>query len=127
MVEVLIKNAGYDGYRPCEESSAAEVLDILDVNLGGAMRFAKACLPAMIRQRSGRIVNIASVAGGLIITPNAVYCAAKTGMVAWSKALRHEVARFNVAVNVVLPGLTATQFHNHPTFRRRDIYRKKSR
>lgn len=122
-VDVLINNAGYAVYRSFEESSAAEVVDLLDVNLAGAMRMAKAVLPGMIRRRSGRIVNVASIGGETIITPNAVYCAAKHGMVAWTKALRYELGRFGVRVNVVCPGHTITHFHDDPTFRRRDPYR----
>ena len=124
-LDILINNAGYAVYRPFEESSVEEVLDILDVNLAGAMRCAKAFLPSMIARRSGCIVNISSIGGETIITPNAVYCAAKHGMVAWSKALRYELAHFNVKVNVVCPGHTKTNFHDHPTFRRRDPYRRK--
>jgi len=86
-LDILINNAGYAVYRPFEESSLDEVLDLLDVNLAGAMRCAKAFLSSMIEHHSGRIVNISSIGGETIITPNAVYCAAKHGMVAWSKAL----------------------------------------
>ena len=122
-VDMLVNNAGYAVYRAFEESSTDEVLDLLDVNLAGAMRCAKAALPDMISRRSGRIVNIASIGGQAIVTPNAVYCAAKHGMVAWTKAIRYELARFNVKVTVVCPGLTTTNFHADPTFRRRDPYR----
>jgi 2-hydroxycyclohexanecarboxyl-CoA dehydrogenase len=122
-VDVLINNAGYAVYRPFEESSAAEVLDLLDVNLAGAMRMAKAVLPGMIARRSGRIVNIASIGGETVITPNAVYSAAKHGMVAWTKALRYELGRFGIRATVVCPGHTITHFHDDPTFRRRDPYR----
>ena len=121
--DILINNAGYAVYRPFEESPLAEVLDILDVNFAGAMRCTKAFLPAMIARGSGRIVNVSSIGGEVIITPNAVYCAAKHGMVAWSKAIRYELERFGVAVNVVCPGHTRTHFHAHPTFRRRDADR----
>lgn len=121
--DILINNAGYAVYRPFEESTLDEVLDILDVNLGGAMRCAKAFLPGMIARRSGRIVNIASIGGATIITPNATYCAAKHGMVAWSKAIRYELEYLGVKVNVVCPGHTKTHFHDHPTFRRRDVHR----
>lgn len=124
-VDILINNAGYAVYRPFEESSLDQVLDLLDVNLAGAMRCTKAFLPGMIARRSGRIVNVSSIGGETIITPNAVYCAAKHGMVAWTKALRYELAYYNIAVNVVCPGHTKTNFHDHPTFRRRDAYRRK--
>lgn len=125
--DILINNAGYAVYRPFEESSVHEVLDILDVNLGGAMRCAKAFLPGMIARRSGRIVNVSSIGGEIIITPNAVYCAAKHGMVAWSKAIRYELEQFGVGVNVICPGHTTTRFHEHATFRRRDADRNPHR
>jgi len=124
-VDILVNNAGYAVYRPFEESSVEEVLDLLDVNLAGAMRCVKAFLPDMMAHRSGRIVNVSSIGGETIITPNAVYCAAKHGMVAWTKAIRYELAHYNIAVNVICPGYTRTSFHNHPSFRRRDVYRKK--
>lgn len=123
-LDILINNAGYGVYRPFEESSLDEVLDLMDVNLAGAMRCAKAFLPSMIARRSGRIVNVSSIGGETIITPNAVYCAAKHGVVAWSKAIRYELAHFNIKVNVVCPGHVKTNFQNHPTFKRREVYRK---
>jgi hypothetical protein len=124
-IDILINNAGYAVYRPFEESSIEEVLDLVDVNLSGAMRCTKAFLPSMIARRSGRIVNISSIAGETIITPNATYCAAKHGMVSWTRAIQYELAHFNIGVNVVCVGHTKTSFHDHPTFRRRDVYRKK--
>jgi NAD(P)-dependent dehydrogenase (short-subunit alcohol dehydrogenase family) len=124
-IDILVNNAGYAVYRPFEESSLDEVLDLLDVNLTGAMRCAKASLPSMIAKRSGRIVNISSIGGETIITPNAVYCAAKHGMVAWTRAIRYELARFNIKVNVVCPGYTETNFHADVSFARRNPYRRK--
>jgi short-subunit dehydrogenase len=124
-IDILMNNAGYAVYRPFEESSIEEILDIVDVNLFGAMRCTKVFLPSMIARRSGRIVNISSIAGETIITPNATYCAAKHGMVSWTRAIQYELAHFNIGVNVVCVGHTKTSFHDHPTFRRRDVYRKK--
>ena len=123
-IDILINNAGYAVYRPFEESSLEEILDIVDVNLSGAMRCTKVFLPSMIARRSGRIVNISSIGGEIIITPNATYCAAKHGMVAWTKAMRYELVHFNIAVNVVCPDHVKTNFQGHPTFRRREVYRK---
>src|SRR5258708_12375495 len=91
------------------------------------MRCTKAFLPGILERRSGRIVNVASIGGATIITPNAVYCAAKHGMVAWSLAMRYELERFGLHVNVVCPGHTSTHFHDHPTFRRRDADRRPGR
>lgn len=124
-IDILINNVGYAVYRPFEESSIEEIFDIVDINLFGAMRCAKVFLPNMIARRCGRIVNISSVGGEMIITPNAAYCAAKHGMVAWTKAIRYELAYYNISVNVVCPDYVRTNFQNHPTFRRRDVYRGK--
>lgn len=124
-VDVLVNNAGYAVYRPLEESSVGELIDIVDVNLCGAIRCIKAFLPAMKARRSGRIVNVSSIGGALIVTPNAAYCAAKHGLVALSKAIRYELAPFNIGVNVVCPDHVITNFHNHKTFLRRDQFRKK--
>jgi short-subunit dehydrogenase len=123
--DILVNNAGYAVFRPFEESSVDEVLDLLDVNLAGAMRCTKAFLPDMIGLGCGRIVNISSIGGATIITPNAVYCAAKQGMIAWSRAIRYELAHFNISVNVVCPDHVKTNFQNHPSFQRREIYRAK--
>jgi short-subunit dehydrogenase len=123
-IDILINNAGAAVYRAFEESSVEEVMDILNVNLGGPYRCAKAVLPTMIRQKRGLIVNIASIGGELIITPNAAYCGAKHGLVAWTKAVRHELGRFNIGVMAVCPDHVPTQFQDHPTFRRRDRYRR---
>jgi short-subunit dehydrogenase len=73
-------------------------------------------LPSMIARGHGRIVNISSVAGKLVITPNATYCAAKHGLVAWSEALSAEVHRFGITVQVVCPGRVETPFFEHPSF-----------
>jgi short-subunit dehydrogenase len=124
-LDVLVNNAGFAVYRAFEESSTEEVLDIVDVNLLGSMRCAKAFLPSMIARRAGRIVNISSIGGATVLTPNASYCAAKSGMIAWSRAIRYELSRFGISVHVICPDHVKTSFQEHPTFRRRDRYRKK--
>lgn len=126
-IDILVNNAGYATYRPFEESSIHELLDLLDVNLAGALRCTRAVLPSMIHRGTGCIVNVASIGGEVIITPNAAYCAAKHGLVAWSHAIRYELMRYGIAVSVVCPGYTRTAFHDHPTFSRRAMSRSPMR
>src|SRR5207237_10769693 len=85
-------------------------------NLLGAMYVTREFLGSMVARQRGRIVNISSVAGKLIITPNATYCAAKHGLVAWSEALSAEFHRFGITVQVVCPGRVETPFFDHPSF-----------
>lgn len=117
--DILINNAGFATYRTFEATSMEEMERLVSVNMVGAMRCAKAFLPAMIERRSGRIVNMASVAGRLVITPHGTYSAAKHGMVAWSETLMYELARFNIKVSVVCPGRVETPFFEHETFQSR--------
>jgi len=117
--DILINNAGYATYTPVEQASSEEIGHLIGVNLLGAMYCAREFLPGMIARGGGRIVNISSVAGKLVITPNATYCAAKHGIVAWSEALSAELHRFGIGVNVVCPGRVETPFFDHPTFKAR--------
>ena len=117
--DLLINNAGFAVYRTFEQSDAAEIERLFEVNFGGHLRCTKALLAPMIQRGSGQIVNVASVAGLITLTPNAVYGAAKFGIVGWSRALRVELARFGIGVSCVCPGRVETPFFDHETFRLR--------
>ena len=118
-VDVLINNAGYAVYETFEESTIDELVRLVEVNLLGVIRCTKAFLPLMIERRQGRIVNMASIAGRLVITPNATYGSAKHGMVALTRALSYELGRFGIKTNVVCPGRVETPFFDHPSFQKR--------
>lgn len=117
--DILVNNAGFAVYRTFGESISEEIASLLQVNLLGAMYCTREFLPSMIKRRQGHIVNVSSVAGKLIITPNATYCAAKHGMIAWSEALRIELSRFGINIHVICPGRVETNFFNHETFKNR--------
>ena len=117
--DVLINNAGFATYRTFENSAIEEIERLVSVNFVGAMRCTRAFLPFMIARRNGAIVNMASIAGRLVLTPNGTYCAAKHALVAWSETLRYELAHFNIQVNVICPGRVETPFFDHETFKSR--------
>jgi len=81
---------------------------VIALNFVGPMRLAKALLPAMIARGSGRIVNIASDAGRVGSLGETVYAGAKGGLIAFTKSLARETARYNIDVNCVCPGPTET-------------------
>jgi short-subunit dehydrogenase len=114
--DILINSAGFATYTPVERSSSEDIGALIGVNLLGAMYTTREFLPSMIARRRGHVVNISSVAGKLIITPNATYAAAKHGIVAWSEALSAELHRFGISVHVVCPGRVETPFFDHPSF-----------
>jgi uncharacterized protein len=117
--DVLVNCAGFAVYRTFEQSDVGEIERLLEVNFAGHVLCTKAVLGGMIARRQGQIVNIASVAGLFTLTPNAVYGAAKSGIIAWSRALRVELDRYGVGVSVVCPGRVETPFFEHETFKRR--------
>ncbi len=109
-IDVLVNNAGgFAAMRALEDTSEAEWDAILRSNLTSAFLASKAVLPAMKRQRAGRIVNLASVVarGGAVRVP-AHYAAAKAGVIALTRMLALEVAAVGITVNAVAPGTTAT-------------------
>jgi 3-oxoacyl-[acyl-carrier protein] reductase len=109
-VDVLVNNAGgFAVMRTLEDTSQAEWEAVLASNLTSAFLVCRAVLPAMKRQRAGRIVNLASVVarGGAVRVP-AHYAAAKAGVIALTRMLALEVADLGITVNAVAPGTTAT-------------------
>ncbi len=107
-VELLVNNAGIDRVGPFVESSEEDWDRIIAVNLKGPIICCKAVLPAMIEAGRGRIVNIASDAGKVGSSGEAVYSATKGGIIAFTKTLARETARSGITVNCVCPGPTDT-------------------
>jgi 3-oxoacyl-[acyl-carrier protein] reductase len=108
-VLVLVNNAGVraDGLSP--QIDDEDWARVIDTNLSAAFRLTRRALRPMIRNRFGRVVNIASVVGIEKANPGqANYAASKAGLVAMTKTVATEVARRNVTVNAVAPGLIET-------------------
>ncbi|WDL98003.1 3-oxoacyl-ACP reductase FabG [Alicyclobacillus sp. ALC3] len=103
-VNVLVNNAGWDKVEPFLDSSPDTWDRILRINLLGPMHTCKVLLPTLIEHGSGRVVNIASDAGRVGSTGEAVYSAAKGGVIAFTKTLARELARYHINVNCVAPG-----------------------
>ena len=103
-VDVLVNNAGVAPGGPVETLSE-EAWDLnLDVNLKGTFLMCQAVIPAMKRQRSGRIINAASFAAILPITGSGAYAASKAALVNLTKSMAQEWMSWNIRVNVLSPG-----------------------
>ncbi len=103
-LDILVNCAGIDEFGLFLDSSEESWDRILAVNLRGVIATCHAVAPGMVERKRGRIVNIASEAGRVGSSGEAVYSAAKGGVIAFTKALARELARFEVACNVVSPG-----------------------
>jgi NAD(P)-dependent dehydrogenase (short-subunit alcohol dehydrogenase family) len=109
-IDVLVNNAGYGRSGAVESIPVEEVRAQFETNVIGYLRMAHLVLPGMRARRSGRIVNISSVAGRVTMPGSGVYSASKFAIEAISDALRYEVAGFGVKVVVIQPGPIRTQF-----------------
>ena len=110
-VDILVNNAGICQFKPFLELNEEEWDRTLDINLKGYFLCAQAVAKEMTKQKSGVIVNIASVAMGQqgIGMPNIVhYCASKGGIVGMTEALAVELASYNIRVNAISPGMIET-------------------
>lgn len=110
-VDILVNNAGIAEFKPFLELTEEEWDRTLDINLKGYFLCAQAAAKEMAKQKSGVIVNIASVAMGQVGVgfPNVVhYCASKGGIVAMTEALALELAPLGIRINVVCPGMIET-------------------
>jgi 2-hydroxycyclohexanecarboxyl-CoA dehydrogenase len=106
--DVIVNGAGWGKTHPFWEGSPELWARVIALNFVGPMQLVKALLPAMIERRSGRIVNIASDAGRVGSMGETVYSGAKGGLIAFTKSLAREVARYQINVNCVCPGPTDT-------------------
>jgi len=107
-LDILVNNAGITRDRSIRKMTDDDWTDVIDTNLNSAFYCTSAAIPAMIEQKFGRIVSVASFAGQAGNFGQANYAASKCGLVAFTKVLALELARFNITANVIAPGFTAT-------------------
>ena len=106
-IDVLVNNAGVEEIRAYAEQDPATVTRIIETNLLAPMLLARAVLPLMLAQKSGHVVNIASLAGRTGMPYGAAYAGSKGGLAEWSISLATELQGSGVALSVICPGFVA--------------------
>jgi len=110
-IDVLVNNAGICQFKPFLELSEEDWSRTIDINLKGYFLCAQACAKEMVKQKSGVIINVASIAMGQVgvgFPALAHYCASKGGIVAMTETLALELAPYNIRVNAIAPGAIDT-------------------
>jgi 3-oxoacyl-[acyl-carrier protein] reductase len=107
-IDILVNNAGITRDGLAIRMSDAQFDDVLGGNAGGTFRMCRAVLPAMMKARSGAIVNIASVVGMRGNPGQINYAASKAAVISMTRVLAIEMARRNIRVNAVAPGFVST-------------------
>ena len=102
-LDILVNNAGVSGQTPIHDPDDSKWQNILQVNLTGSYLVSKLAIPHMLTHHYGRIVNISSVLGRFGVAGYLAYCAAKHGILGFTKALALEVASQGITVNAICP------------------------
>jgi uncharacterized protein len=112
-IDVLVNNAGFGRLRWLDElDPLADIYNLIQVNLVGLIWLAQAVLPGMIAQRSGHIINMASLASFVGMPTYSIYAASKFGVRGFSESLRREVSGWGISVSGLYPGAVDTEFQS---------------
>ncbi len=112
-IDVLVNNSGIAVVKPLVETSLEEWRAVLETNLTGAFTLCRAVGPTMIARQGGKVVNVASVLGARGLPGYAAYSASKGGLIAFTRTLAVEWARYNIQVNAIAPGWFLTPMNAH--------------
>ena len=111
-IDVLINNAGVGDFKRVDEFSLDEFDHIYRVNMLGTFLCTKYAAPHMIAQKSGQIINIASVAGLNGFKTGTAYASSKFAMVGFTESVREDLKEYGIAVTALCPGAVLTEFGN---------------
>ncbi len=109
-IDILVNNAGFGHYGPTAEVPWELAEQMLAVNIGAVVHLTRLVLPEMLARNSGHIIQVASVAGDLVVPPSVLYSATKAFVQAFGEGLYRELRGTGVRVSVVNPGPVRTEF-----------------
>jgi len=109
-IDTLVNNAGWDRGAPFLETEAVLWAQIIAINYQGPLNMHRAVLPLMVERGRGKVVNVASDAGRVGSSGEAVYAGCKAAVIAFGKSVAREMARSGISINAVCPGPTDTAF-----------------
>ena len=121
-VDVLVNNAGFAIYGSVSDLSIHDIESQMETNYFGMVYCIKEFLPSMLKNKSGHIVNVASVAASFGLPGIASYCASKFAMLGFSEGLKHELKDTGVGLTVVSPIMVRTNFFDHSSFEKMPKY-----
>jgi ubiquinone/menaquinone biosynthesis C-methylase UbiE/uncharacterized protein YbaR (Trm112 family) len=112
----LVNNAGFAVFGDFAEIPIEEQMGLINCHTIASVRFCRAVLPGMIARKRGAIVNVSSIGAFTPKPKDVTYCASKAYLNVFSEALQMELAETHIRVQVLCPGFTITEFHDHPQY-----------
>lgn len=109
-IDVLVNSAGFGVFAPILDADMRDIEEMINVNYLGTVRCIRAVVPYMVRQKSGCVVNVASMAGFVAAPTHGGYAATKFAVIGLSEALREEMREYGIKVSTVNPGPVDTPF-----------------
>lgn len=124
-VDILINNAGFTRITPFLEIEKEDWEELLNTNLRSAFYLSQKCVRIMLRKKFGRIINVGSLGGERLIPGvSAHYAASKAGLSGLTRVMAKELARYNILVNCVAPGLIETDLTDYMSTRNREMFER---
>lgn len=111
-IDVLVNNAGITKDGLLMRMKKEDFDSVVDINLGGTFNVTRHVAPIMIKQKSGRIINVASVVGIVGNSGQSNYSASKAGIIGFTKSLAKELSSRNILINAIAPGFIETDMTN---------------
>jgi 3-oxoacyl-[acyl-carrier protein] reductase len=112
-IDIAVNNAGLGVFVPGQQATDEQWEMVLDTNLKSVFLVSRAVAPAMIRRKTGHLVNIVSLAGKNTFAGGAIYCASKWGLLGFTQCLAEDLRGYGIRVSAVCPGSVATEFSPH--------------
>lgn len=109
-IDILINNAGVGNYKNLVDTSAEEYAEMMDANMRSTFLFSRHVVPVMIKQQSGLVLMISSMAGVYGFAGEAAYCATKFAQVGFAQGLDQELRPYGIKVGTINPGGVKTEF-----------------
>ncbi|HHW04069.1 MAG TPA: glucose 1-dehydrogenase [Thermoanaerobacterales bacterium] len=123
-IDILVNNAGMTIKKQIIDLALEEWDKVINLNLRAAFICCKAVGNVMIRQKAGKIINIASIGGQVALVGSAPYCASKGGLIQLTKVLSAEWAKYNIYVNAIGPGYIKTSLNEKFLYEGSELYNK---
>lgn len=112
-IDVIVNNAGFGLVGPFEAATEEQVSHEIETNVVGVMNVTREIIPHFRKQKSGTIINVASMGGRVTFPLYSVYHASKWAVEGFSESLQHELKEFNIRVKIIEPGTIKTEFYGN--------------